>query len=767
MDLNSAKLKRNAGLIYGTIIFLGALLSTFVYTSTQKIKHNTLTLVDHEIKVFERLQKLDTLFIEQELYLNEYYANQNESLYQVQFLKTAEQVDIELRVLEQVGVPLEQVNALKSIQSKTAELAKSFDQNMRLGDPNSGAMWDLARSHLETLAMYRGEIKPVVTQIGISTNQRIAVQYENTKNSLDRTIQLVLAYSGLIIFIAFVVGRAIKTSISVSVKNKRLALFPQRNPNPILSLDEKNGVKYSNPAMTELLAGLNIELNDFMAHLHDTLKEQQGVIRNEGLSHDKVLITIGELLLECNIHWLADLNSWDLHFVDITQKHAAQTQLNYQAFHDQQTGLFNRNQLYLDLDKICDQEDRYAISLFEIRGFSQIVSRIGLQQTEVLVGQLANTLKNEVTLILPNDHHTLYRTSEKQFALVIQTTACEIEITKLVSQLERIVEARVFNNGVNLELDFGFTCYPEHTTDAHSIIKSATIALDQAIAIDHASVVIYSEQLGQFITKELALTDQLRNAIENQELTLHFQPQLDIQKQQIVGVETLVRWPTDDGFISPMEFIPIAEKSGLIITLGNWIMLQACYKAAELIELGYKDIVVAINISPQQFNHPSFYETVLGVLAQSQVPPQNIELEITEGVIMYNESETIALLHQLKETGVKLSIDDFGTGYSSLSYLKQFPIDKLKIDQSFIKQIEKNNDDKAIVSTVIDLGNNLGLTLIAEGVEEQSHLDILYELGCQEIQGYFFSRPLSSDVLNQFLETFHEDKKLSLSARVN
>ncbi|MDC2887735.1 EAL domain-containing protein [Psychrosphaera algicola] len=195
-------------------------------------------------------------------------------------------------------------------------------------------------------------------------------------------------------------------------------------------------------------------------------------------------------------------------------------------------------------------------------------------------------------------------------------------------------------------------------------------------------------------------------------------------------METLIRWQLRDKFIPPIDFIPLAEKTGLIVPLGDWILLNACNKAAALIEQGYKDIVVAINISPQQFNHPSFYDTVVGVLEKTQVPAENIELEITEGVIMYNETDTIAMLQKLKDSGVKLSIDDFGTGYSSLSYLKQFPIDKLKIDQSFIRQIELNKDDKAIVSTVIELGNNLGLTLIAEGVEELSHMEILSDLGC-------------------------------------
>lgn len=755
MELNSAVLKRNAGLIYGTIILLGVILSSYVYVASQQIKQNTLVLIDEEIKIFEQLQHLERLFVEQELFLNEYYANQNRQRYLQSFIETADKIKFNLKKLQSTGVSLEQITQLSDIQHKTVTLAAEFDTNMAHGDPNSGEMWDTARSHLEMLTAYRQQIKPVFSAIISNTNQRISSQYNSTIWSLDQMLHTVLLYSGLIVIIAFFVGRAIRTSIRLSIKNRRLALFPERNPNPILSLDGKNAVKYINPSMSELLTQLNLAIDLFVAYFSADLLAKQDQIKNEQLTHAKIDIEFDSLSLECDIHWLQDIDSWDLHFFDVTEKKATEHQLQFQAYHDQETGLFNKNQLYLDVEKICLQSQKHAIGLLEIRDFSQLVSRLGLQQTEVVIKQLANCLQTQMNDIVEPDTFRLYRTTEKQFGLCLQLADSNIKIAELVVQLERIIEAQIFENNVNLALDFGFSCYPKHADNVQNLLKSATIALDAAIKIEHASVVVYSESLGELIIKELELVDKLRTAIDLEHLQLYFQPQLNIKKNQIIGVETLLRWPTECGFIAPVEFIPLAEKTGLIIPLGNWILLQACLKAAELVNQGHSDIVVAINISPQQFNHPSFYEMVIGVLAQSQVPASNIELEITEGVTMYNESDTIALLHKLKALGLKLSIDDFGTGYSSLSYLKQFPIDKLKIDQSFIKQIEQNEEDKAIVSTVINLGNNLGLTLIAEGVEEQSHLQILEQLGCQEIQGYYFSRPLPSDQLTQFLLEFN------------
>ena len=219
----------------------------------------------------------------------------------------------------------------------------------------------------------------------------------------------------------------------------------------------------------------------------------------------------------------------------------------------------------------------------------------------------------------------------------------------------------------------------------------------------------------------------------------------------MIGIETLVRWRHDDNIVSPAEFIPLAEQSGLIVPIGQWILQQACIFTSKLVRQGFSDIVVAVNVSPRQFSHPGFIQSVKSVLADNQLPAKNLELEITEGVIMHNEEGTLAALHQLKSLGIQLSIDDFGTGYSSLSYMKRFPVDKLKIDQSFIRDMHQNAEDKALVKTIVTMGKSLGLTLIAEGVEESEHVEFLREIACDEIQGYWFSRPLEADDLLKFL----------------
>ena len=276
-------------------------------------------------------------------------------------------------------------------------------------------------------------------------------------------------------------------------------------------------------------------------------------------------------------------------------------------------------------------------------------------------------------------------------------------------------------------------------------------ALAEAKKDEHKHFSMFNMKYAKHIEHSANLIDKLRSVIEKDELFLVFQPQLHLESNKVTGVETLVRWRHEGEIVSPVDFIPLAEQSGLIVPIGEWILNQACLLAKQLVELGNSDIIVAVNVSPRQFSHPSFSASVHNALKKSGLSPRNLELEITEGVFMHNEAATLDVLHELKSFGISLSIDDFGTGYSSLSYLKRLPIDKLKIDQSFIRDCHNNEEDRVIVKTIIELGKSLGLTLIAEGVEEAVHVEFLKSLQCEEIQGYWYSRPIEAAQLFEFM----------------
>jgi EAL domain-containing protein (putative c-di-GMP-specific phosphodiesterase class I) len=241
------------------------------------------------------------------------------------------------------------------------------------------------------------------------------------------------------------------------------------------------------------------------------------------------------------------------------------------------------------------------------------------------------------------------------------------------------------------------------------------------------------------------------HALDRDELELHLQPQQRLADGRLVGFEALVRWRRHGELVPPGEFIPIAEESGLVIAIGEWVLERACAQILALRAMAGRDFVVAVNISARQFGHPDFLAKIEALLRRTGINPASLELEITEGAVMERTEAAVALLHKLRALGLKLSIDDFGTGYSSLAYLKRFPIDKLKIDQSFVRQLKPGSQDAAIVQAVIGLGHTLGIDVIAEGVETIEQREWLRRLSCDQIQGYFYSRPLAEPQLYAFV----------------
>jgi EAL domain-containing protein (putative c-di-GMP-specific phosphodiesterase class I) len=258
----------------------------------------------------------------------------------------------------------------------------------------------------------------------------------------------------------------------------------------------------------------------------------------------------------------------------------------------------------------------------------------------------------------------------------------------------------------------------------------------------------------QHMERHLELNNALWYALKDQQLELHYQPQISIDDGHLIGAEALLRWKHPElGMISPAEFIPIAEESGLIIDIGEWVLRTAIFKIKEWLDSGFTPIIIAVNISAVQFRNQNLSKLILNILNEAQVPPEYLEIELTEATMMSDPDIGISIMNELYEKGIRMSIDDFGTGYSSLSYLKRFKAYKLKIDQSFVQDISKNEDDRSIVSAIIDMASNLGMQTIAEGVETSEQLTFLRLHGCNEVQGYYFSKPLPYDEFVRFTKT--------------
>lgn len=308
------------------------------------------------------------------------------------------------------------------------------------------------------------------------------------------------------------------------------------------------------------------------------------------------------------------------------------------------------------------------------------------------------------------------------------------------------VPFRVGERELSTTPSIGISLYPRDGIEADHLIRNADAAMYQAKGRGRNTFQFYSSDMNDRAAERLELEVQLRTAHLRGELCLHYQPQVDAISGRIVGAEALMRWQHPEyGMISPGRFIPIAEESGLIVQIGDWAIREACRQAVVWQRQGLEPITVAVNLSGRQFQQPNFVAQVADALVETGLAPQWLELEVTESIVMHDVRQVIATLSELKQLGVQLSIDDFGTGYSSLSYLKRFPVDLLKIDQSFVRDLENDDSDAAIVRAVISLGKHLNLRLVAEGVETEGQFAFLQAAGVDLIQGFWFSRPLLAE----------------------
>ncbi|MBF0127052.1 MAG: EAL domain-containing protein, partial [Magnetococcales bacterium] len=299
----------------------------------------------------------------------------------------------------------------------------------------------------------------------------------------------------------------------------------------------------------------------------------------------------------------------------------------------------------------------------------------------------------------------------------------------------------------------GIGVFPLDGEDAKTLMKNVDAALYHAKEKGRNNFQFFRNDMNTRAMTRMLLENNLRNAVEKKEFQLFFQPQMNLATGRMAGVEALIRWNRPGfGMVSPIEFIPLAEETGLIIPMGAWALNEACQRAMEWFAAGHAPFRVAVNLSGIQFEQPDFIALVTETLRNTGLNPHLLELELTESIAMGDAEETLALLTALSDVGVLLAIDDFGTGFSSLKYLKRFPIDTLKIDQSFVRNCAEDTEDTAIIRAVVGLAHSLGLTVIAEGVETGAQLEVLRRHGCDEIQGYWYGRPMSADALLKFLE---------------
>ncbi|OYU46622.1 MAG: GGDEF-domain containing protein [Burkholderiales bacterium PBB4] len=421
--------------------------------------------------------------------------------------------------------------------------------------------------------------------------------------------------------------------------------------------------------------------------------------------------------------------------------------LQLQANTDALTGLANRNLLNDRLHQAIIYAHRservVGVLLLDLDRFKTVNDSLGHSQGDVLLKTVAQRLQ-----ACSREGDTVARLGGDEFVLVLSDMAQVSDLLPIVQEILQALSRPIELQGqlVNVSASLGLSAYPRDGDSADELIRHADTAMYRAKERGRNAAAFFTPEMDHLLVERLRMEAGLRRALEQQEFRVVFQPIVHAATGKVASAEALLRWQDPErGLVPPVQFISIAEETGLIIPIGNWVLQQACLQAKAWQDQGLGSIPVAVNLSARQFNAPSLGDAIATALAQAQCPPALLQLEITESMVINDAEQALQTMHRIVAMGVHLSIDDFGTGYSSLSYLKRFPVRKLKIDRSFVNELETDAHDRAIVDAILTLAHKLGLRAVAEGVETAGQLALLQQLGCDECQGYYFAKPCTAE----------------------
>jgi diguanylate cyclase (GGDEF)-like protein/PAS domain S-box-containing protein len=548
--------------------------------------------------------------------------------------------------------------------------------------------------------------------------------------------------------------------------NQTLSVLIEASPLAIFVLDKEGNVSLWNPAAREMFGWDESELLNRPFPLVPEGKQEAFRTAFEDALQGK-LLTDYETRRQKKDGSLIDVNVWTAALfdaqgeingimaivADITERKQSAARINYLAYHDTLTGLPNRvsfeERLVEAVVQAAPEHESLAVMFLSLDRFKKFNDTLG----HLIGDQLLKSVAERLTLTL-REGCRVARFGSDEFAFLLPRIAGGEAAARRASAFQNVLDAPFNVEGHELYVtsSIGIGLYPEDGTDAQGLLKSAGAALYRAKQLGGSTYQFYTADMNERALAKLALENQLRWALERKEFRVYYQPQVSIDTGEIRGMEALVRWQHPElGLVSPVDFIPLAEDTGLIMPLGEWVLRTACAQTKIWQDCGFKNLHVAVNLSPRQFQQPDLVLMIEQLLKETRLDAPSLELEVTESSVMKNAESAVHTLRELRAMGIRISIDDFGSGYSSLSYLKHLPIDVLKIDQSFVRDMTTDPKDAAIAMAIIQLAHSLQLQVKAEGVETEEQLRFLRLLRCDEMQGYLFCKPIAAEAFEQLL----------------
>jgi diguanylate cyclase (GGDEF)-like protein len=740
--------------IFVAIVCLGLALSTLTYLHGRLVNATTTSLVSVDLPTFDGLANLKIAISEGQLALYKYYATLDRDAFAAEYALRDRQIKDGLELLARTYPEKVEAKEIAARYANIERRVKQLDRTLVRADVD----WDRARMLLNQIDEDVSVTNSRVDELLKLLRDTVYGRGDLTRARVAEIVALVIAFSVAVAILLALAGYWLRAYVTEARARKELASFPEHNPHPILSVSREGRVIYANPGTLKTLERLAIPSAKVASLLPPGLSDRLKKLQRSGEAYDRFEYQTHGHILECEIHPVPQQDVFHVYLSDVTAHKQAERRLIHFAYHDALTGLPNRYKFEETLSDAISKATagaEGAAVLLSIDRFRLVVESYGRQMGDEVIKAAAQVLRNALGSLPAFSESRSFRMDGAQFALLIPQLASVQQLDMLMNALRRDSRQpiRIRDHEFFISFSMGASVFPRHGTDDVTIIKNADSALERVRKLGGNNYLPYTEVLGVGALEFLEVEAELRHAEAQGELKLFYQPQVEIASGVTSGCEALIRWEHPKrGLILPQRFISVAEQSGLIVPIGEWVLRAACTQARLWVETRPHDsFSVSVNVSARQFATADIPELVERILWDTGLPARFLEIEITEGVAMEDVERSIRTLGALKEQGVKITIDDFGTGYSSLSYLKRFPVDTLKIDQSFVRNMTENENDAAITRAIIALAQSLRLRVIAEGVETEQQRRLLASYGCDAVQGYLVGPPLAASELSSFL----------------
>lgn len=739
--------------VYLIILVLSGAVSIFVYKTAATVATVNMVLMNEQLPELNYISELRHWINEQERILYVHYATENRNENIPKLKQAMLSITENIRQLERLSFQDENVEALKKINSDIERISREFVVNIN----SEKTDWNKARDSLSDISALGQKAQPLLNNLIYSIKKQITTSSLNSNRQLSYMSFGVILFSLIALMIAVIVGYFVRKIIQQNNEKRRLALFIEKSPTPIAAIDWNCEVKFSNISWRKNYSNNSVKegFAEVRKSFLSQIKKNIQKFKVSNNSYEQWQIKSNDKFLEVSAHKLSTLDQFMIYVDDVSERVKAKLELEFLAYHDALTGLSNVKKLEMDIDKLINNSDKNGFYLFVIgvKRLKQVATTYGHAVSDALIQALVLRIQQTMaTLESDFSSSKVYRFTGAKFVIILSKPITKKSYANAIHKINRGIkntrESPLQTLFGKYQLDYQVGCseFPEHGHNSSTLLKNANAALVVAQNVNAENIVIFDREIGDKEKNSFQLENDLRSLNFDEQLYLTYQPKVDLNNGSLLGVEALVRWNhPKKGLISPVQFIPIAEQSGLIIKLGEWVLENACLQLKSWHDQGLNSLQMAVNVSPSQLLTSGFSVKVSEGIKAHGLEPKFLEIEITEEVLAIEQETCIEVLNKIRKSGISIAVDDFGTGYSSLAYLTQFPLSKLKIDRSFITGIQNNKNNLAIVNAIIALSKSLGIKVIAEGIETDEELAVLKDLHCQQGQGYLFDRPLTAE----------------------